>query len=311
MDKILLYLFEKDDFVSGEEISDKFSISRTAVWKHINNAREIGVEIESVTGKGYRIKKIPKDRIIPEIIYRDLKSLSPEIIYLNEVDSTNDFAKNNINKFKNKDYLIITDNQKRGRGRFEREWKSEKGLDLTFSFIIHPDIEIKSFYHFTIMAALSVFNALKFFIEDFKPLKIKWPNDVYYNFKKICGILSEMIAEEARLKNLIIGVGININSIPSLETAISLKQITNSIHDRHKILVLFLKNFYQYYKIYPQKFDIIFAEWKKNLKNLGEEVSFKYGDELISGKFLDVDREGFVKIDTSEGVKTFYSGEFL
>ncbi|MEM4326314.1 MAG: biotin--[acetyl-CoA-carboxylase] ligase, partial [Candidatus Pacearchaeota archaeon] len=275
MDKILLYLLEKDDFVSGEEISDKFSISRTAVWKHINNAREIGIEIESATGKGYRIKKIPFDRIIPEIIYRDLKNISPEIIYLNQVDSTNNFAKNNIDNFKNKDYLIITDNQTKGRGRFEREWKSEKGLDLTFSFIIHPDTEIKSFYHFTIMAALSVFNALKFFIEDSKTLKIKWPNDLYYNGKKVCGILSEMIAEEARLKDLIIGVGINVNSFPSLETAISLKQITNSTQDRHKILVLFLKNFYQYYKIYPQKFDIIFSEWKKNLKNLGEEVSFK------------------------------------
>ncbi|MCX7820097.1 MAG: biotin--[acetyl-CoA-carboxylase] ligase [Brevinematales bacterium] len=311
MDKILLYLLEKGDFVSGEEISEKFSISRTAVWKHINIAREQGIEIESITGKGYRLKKIPENRIIPEVIYSDIKNIPIEIVYLEEIQSTNDYAKLNIDKFKDKDFLVVTDNQTRGRGRFNREWKSEKGLDLTFSLVIHPDLEIKFFYNFTIIAVLSVFNALKPILDDDKHLKIKWPNDIYYGEKKICGILSEMISEETRLKSLIIGIGINVNSFPRLETAISLKQLTNNALDRHILLTSLLKNFYQYYKIHNEKFNIIFSEWKKNLKNLGEKINFKYGERTISGEFIDVEVDGSIKIKTEEGILTFYSGEFL
>ncbi len=311
MNKILLYLLQKDNFVSGEEISEKFSISRTAVWKHINIARKMGIEIESVTGKGYKIKKIPDNRIITELIYKDCSNLTIELIYLNEVKSTNDYAKLNIDKLKDKDYLIITDYQTKGRGRFDREWKSEKGLDLTFSLVIHPNVEIKDFYNFTIIAALSVFNSLRFFLESNGALKIKWPNDIYYGDKKLCGILSEMISEEAILKSLVIGVGINVNSIPSLEKAISIRQLTGNLIDRHTLLVSFLKNFYQYYKIYNEKFEIIFSEWKKFLKNIGEKVSFKHDNEIVSGRFIDVDIDGSIIIETEKGTKTFYSGEFL
>ncbi len=215
MNKVLLYLFKKNEFVSGEDISREFSISRTAVWKHINSAKNNGIEIEAVSGKGYRVIKIPEDKIIPELVLSKLDNPAFDIIYLPELNSTNTYAKENITSLNDKDYLVITDNQTKGRGRHERKWESEKGKDLTFSLIIHPDTEVKFFYNFTIISSLSIYKTLINFIENKEKLLIKWPNDLYYENKKICGILSEMVTEEALLKSLIIGIGININSTPS------------------------------------------------------------------------------------------------
>ncbi|MGC8764469.1 MAG: biotin--[acetyl-CoA-carboxylase] ligase [Brevinematia bacterium] len=309
MDKVLLYLLKKKDFVSGEEISENLSISRTAVWKHMKMAKENGFEIESVAGKGYRIKKFPPDRLISELIYSEFSDIPCEIIYLKEVDSTNDYAKRNIANLNDRDYLIITDKQTKGRGRFDRVWESSEGKDLTFSLILHPAIEIKYFYNFTIMASLAVYETLKFLPENEK-LKIKWPNDLYYENKKLCGILSEMISEEAILKSLIIGVGINVNSISRLQNAISLHEITGKELDRHLLLSSFLKNFYHFYSG-KKEWEKIFAEWKKNLKNLGEIVKFRVHENTITGKFIDVSSDGTIVIETDSETLSFYSGEFL
>ncbi len=311
MNKVLLYLFKKNEFVSGEDISREFSISRTAVWKHINSAKNNGIEIEAVSGKGYRVIKIPEDKIIPELVLSKLDNPAFDIIYLPELNSTNTYAKENITSLNDKDYLVITDNQTKGRGRHERKWESEKGKDLTFSLIIHPDTEVKFFYNFTIISSLSIYKTLINFIENKEKLLIKWPNDLYYENKKICGILSEMVTEEALLKSLIIGIGININSTPSLDCAISLKQIRKINTDRHEILTLFLENFYSYYNTWKDRFDYLFDEWKKKLKNLGEIINFKHGDREFKGKFAYVEKDGSIKIETDGEIITFYSGEFL
>ncbi len=313
MDNILLYLLKKNDFVSGEEISELFSISRTAVWKHIKSAKDKGIEVESVVGKGYKIKKIPDEKIIPEVIYSRIPEAKFGIIYLEEIDSTNSYAKKNITNFQDKDYLIITDNQTKGRGRFERRWESCRGKDLTFSIVIHPLTEVKDFYFFTIIASLSVYQSIKSLLgekihED--KLRIKWPNDIYYGEKKLCGILSEMISEEAILKSLIIGIGVNINSQPSLDKAIYLYNIINKEIDRHNFLTLFLVNFYNIYENYQIKREEIFSEWKKNLKNIGEIINFKSGEKTITGTLCDVNIDGSVVIKTDSKVLSFYSGEF-
>lgn len=314
MDKILLYLLERDDFVSGEEISEAFSISRSAVWKHIESAREKGVKIESIARKGYKICEIPEDRIIPEYIYKLIKDkVSLEIVYLDSVDSTNDYAKRNIARFNKKETLIITDNQTSGRGRFDRKWISTKGKDLTFTFIIHPNVDIGKFYHFTIISALSVFDSIIPLLNENQlgRLKIKWPNDIYYDENKLCGILSEIISEEARINSLIIGIGLNVNSSKNTEGAISLSGIIGEKVERHKILAEIIIQFQEYLSEYWRgEFKYIFNKWKKNLKNLGNFVNFSSGGSVIHGKFLDVNEDGSIVIEDNEGKHCLYAGEF-
>jgi BirA family biotin operon repressor/biotin-[acetyl-CoA-carboxylase] ligase len=315
MDKVLLYLLKKKDFVSGEEIASSLSISRTAVWKHINLARERGIEIESVVGKGYRVKGIPEDKIIVEQLYNLSNESFPfKVLYLEEVDSTNTYAKKHIDEFGKENLMVITDNQLKGRGRFERSWVSEKGKDLTFSLVLHPDVDVKNFYHFTVISSLAVFDTIMSYISEAKRnlLKIKWPNDIYYEERKICGILSEMITEEMRLNSIIIGIGINVNSIKDLATSVSLVEITGKKVDRHEFLVLFARNFIHYFTLYCEnKFEEIFLLWKKNLKNLRENVNFRCGDRNITGIFLDVEMDGSVIIDNGSGQSKYYAGEFL
>ena len=143
-------------------------------------------------------------------------------------------------------------------------------------------------------------------------VKIKWPNDVYAGNKKICGILSEMIAETAMIKYIIIGIGININSIPELDSAVSVRQITGQDTDRNKLLSQFIGLFFLNYRYYENRqFEKIFLEWKNNLAWIGKEISINTGNEILRGVFKDVYPDGSITL-TQNGVdKRYYSGDLI
>ena len=128
-------------------------------------------------------------------------------IHLSQVDSTNTYLKENYNKLDNLTF-VSTDNQTCGRGRNSRNWKSENGKNLLFSLLILDKELIKHYKELSIISALSVLEALEKI--GLNNVSIKWPNDVYINDKKICGILLEAITKE-EIECLIIGIGLNVN----------------------------------------------------------------------------------------------------
>lgn len=211
-EKVLRAILDnRDSFISGEQLSKQLGITRAAIWKHINTLKEEGYNIESVNRKGYRIIEDPDDILMPENIYYNLgtKFIGKNIVHLDTVTSTNDYAKKIANEA-SEGTVIISEEQTKGKGRLGRVWKSKAGEGIWMSIIIKPDIQPYKAPFLTLIAGASILKALdKLGVKSF----IKWPNDIIINNKKTCGILTELSAEIERVNYVVVGIGINVKTM--------------------------------------------------------------------------------------------------
>lgn len=200
-----------EEFISGESISKELGISRAAVWKHINYLKENGYEIEAINKKGYRIVDVNSDVIIPEQITANLdtKFVGQNIKYFQEIDSTNNYAKDNFESLKD-GTLIISEYQSAGKGRLGKNWQSNIGEGIWMSLMLKPEIPVYKAPFLTLVAGAAILNAFRNIGVD---AEIKWPNDIVLNGKKMCGILTEMVAEVEKVGCVVIGMGINVNTM--------------------------------------------------------------------------------------------------
>lgn len=251
------------------------------------------------------------DYISKKIIGRSFIS---EIFYFDELESTNNFAKEN-NLPDNS--LVITDFQKKGKGRFDRKWCSESGKNLTFSIVKNFDIQNTEQVSLIFSAANSVTDTLKSFIlpdSEFNKdsIKIKWPNDILINNKKTAGLLIE---SKPGKKMFIIGIGININQVNfpvSIEgTATSfLKEYGNPV-DLNKFLVKLIKNLQNGFEsVCKGEFEKIYLKWKKNIAFKGEKIQYSdSNNKILTGYVIDFLRNGQIQIEQNGNIYNFYTGE--
>jgi len=195
---ILNLLSSSPGFLSGQMIACKLKLSRTAIWKRINKLREAGCHITSSRNRGYRLISTP-DRLTPPLVKGGLKTsiIARQVFYYPEVDSTNLRAKLIAARGVSDGTLILTEYQTRGKGRLKRKWLSPPGKNLLFSVIFYPSVPPHKVFQLTWLTALSVCKSL---ISTAKvEAGIKWPNDIYVNNRKICGVLTEFSADPDRV----------------------------------------------------------------------------------------------------------------
>lgn len=299
--KILEMLKSADSFVSGEELSKKLGISRSAVWKNINSLRKEGFEINSVPSKGYILSFAP-DRINPELLK---KNVPGNIYYFNEVDSTNIEAKRSENVPDRS--VFIAETQTGGRGRLGRKWSSPLGSGIWMSLYLEPEITACDISKLTLVAGLSVCRAIK-------GSRIKWPNDVLIGDKKICGILTEMSAEIDRVNRVIVGIGVNVNNevfgIDLIEKATSLYRETGKKHSREKLAADILSEFFELYDKFLEKgFDSIKEEYRKKCVTLNREVVIiRNGLEMLA-QAVDITENGELLVEVDGNRFIVNSGE--
>ena len=208
-EKILEVILDNEkEFISGEELSKKLGISRTAIWKHIRILRSQGYNIESVNKKGYRLVDEPTDLLNPQNIYRNLKTkfIGKNVLHFETIDSTNDYAKKIGNELIDGS-VIISEEQTKGKGRLGRVWESKAGEGIWMSIILKPNIIPNKAPFITLIAGASIVKALNILGVD---AKIKWPNDITINNKKLSGILTELSAEIERVNYIVVGIGMNV-----------------------------------------------------------------------------------------------------
>ena len=208
-EKILEVILDNEkEFISGEELSKKLGISRTAIWKHIRILRSQGYNIESVNKKGYRLVDEPTDLLNPQNIYRNLKTkfIGKNVLHFETIDSTNDYAKKIGNELRDGS-VIISEEQTKGKGRLGRVWESKAGEGIWISIILKPNIIPNKAPFITLIAGASIVKALNILGVD---AKIKWPNDITINNKKLSGILTELSAEIERVNYIVVGIGMNV-----------------------------------------------------------------------------------------------------
>jgi len=219
--KVLRMLKEYDGYISGEYISNILGVSRVSVCKYISLLRsKYGYIIDAKPRVGYRLLSIP-DRLLPWEIMERLEGKSrmvKDILYYDEVSSTQDIALRLAEQGKHS-LLVVAERQLKGKGRLSRRWISPHG-GIWFSLIVKPDIHISSVSMLSLASALAVCNAIN---SNYNlNAKIKWPNDVIINYRKVAGILVDASIEQDEMHYAIIGIGINANvSKDTIEKGIS------------------------------------------------------------------------------------------
>lgn len=210
-ESVLALLHEAGNrFVSGEELSRRLAVSRTAVWKQINNLRADGYRIDSEASRGYRLVPLPEN-FDAGAVGRALKDrrIGKEIVALKETTSTNQVAFRLAEEGAVEGTVVVADQQSAGKGRLGRIWHSPAGINLYCSVILRPPIQPVAAPQLTFLSVIAVARA----VEKLTPLKtrIKWPNDLLINGAKVAGLLNEMSAETDKVNFVILGIGVNLN----------------------------------------------------------------------------------------------------
>jgi BirA family biotin operon repressor/biotin-[acetyl-CoA-carboxylase] ligase len=293
--KVLKLLKEnKNSFISGQDLSRKLNVSRTAIWKHINNLRHCGYNISAAPHLGYCLESSP-DKLLPDEISIGLKTkfFGSRIFAYNCVDSTNDIAYGLAEQKIKEGALIVAEAQTKGKGRLGRHWLSPSGYGIYMSLVIRPDIPPVEAGKLTLMASVAIAKTIR----DITglPAMIKWPNDVYINKSKVCGILTEMSAEVDAINFLIMGVGININTpkgkLPEIGTSLYAER-GNKVN-RVEFLQEMLLNLESYYlNLKNAKISDLISDWRDYSMTLGKRIKVDVRNKTVEGQAMDIDDLG-------------------
>lgn len=297
----------KSKTVSGEKISKELGISRVMVNRYIRELMDEGFIIEAKKYKGYRVINIP-DVIYPSVIRLKYTGNNEfKFIIFDEISSTNTYCLENAKNLEDRT-VVIANHQTQGKGRFGRSWYSENSKDITMSILLKPNIHIDEVVKYTMSASIAVLEALRNL--DIDNLFIKWPNDIMYNDRKLCGILVETILEYTTglVETIVIGIGLNVNSSPSriIPTSTSVYEILGFEVKRYSLIGMILSNFDS---ILQMTYNSIFTEWKKNIGYIGKRICVKYGDVSLQCTLVDVSRTGEIIVDDNNTIKKFSFGE--
>ena len=317
-DEILRLLKEADGgFVSGEEIAARLGVSRTAVWKRIQELKNLGYEIESLSRNGYTLKASP-DLLLPVEVKDGLKTevIGQNIVYFEDIGSTNNEAKRIAAQENAPDgTVVVSEAQGGGKGRLSRSWFSPKYKGLWFSVILRPDFLPQEAPKCTLLVAVAIAKAVR---KIGVAAGIKWPNDILYEGKKLNGTLTEMSAEMERINYVVVGTGINVNVMPEdfpadvKDIATSLAIIKGEKLPRKEIFREILTEMESLYlEVRKNGFGKVFEEWRKYSVTLGQEVNvIGIGDhESFAGKAIDIDEDGALLVETEKGVRKVLAGD--
>ena len=313
--EILALLRENDKFVSGQELCNRFGVSRTAVWKVINQLKKEGYRIEAVQNKGYHMVSSPDLLSKYELESRMATAwLGKEIVYKETTGSTNADVRRMAEDGAENGLLVVADAQTSGKGRRGRQWESEKGTNLYFSMLLKPDIAPDKASMITLVAAYSVAKVIA--KNTGLDAKIKWPNDIVVGKKKVCGILTEMNMERDYIHHIVVGIGINVNEeeFPDeiRDMATSLKKEVGRIVSRANLLCDILLQFEKDYSAFLAAEDLkpFIDDYNKMLVNKGALVKVLDPKGEFSGIAGGINEEGMLIVFKENGqIEKVYAGE--
>ena len=300
--EILRLLKENDTYISGQQLCEQFQVSRTAIWKVIDQLKKEGYQIEAVRNKGYRLIESPDVMSKAEIdSLVDTKWAGKNVIYYDETDSTNNRAKEAGNNKETHGTLFVADMQMAGKGRRGRVWKSPSGSSIYMTILLYPDIPPVKAPQLTLIMAIAVAEGIR----EVTGLetKIKWPNDIVVNGKKICGILTEMGTNGVKINYVLIGVGINVNlkEFPEemQDKATSLILEGSHEYDRNQVIALVMKYFEINYEKFIRTCDFTYLldDYHRILANLNQPVRVIDGDRSFEGICRGIDEKGELLVE--------------
>ncbi|MFJ5757786.1 biotin--[acetyl-CoA-carboxylase] ligase [Neobacillus sp. NPDC093182] len=305
-----------ESYLSGQRIAELIGCSRTAVWKHIEELRKEGFELEAVRRKGYRIVKTP-EKITADELRLGLKTnfIGKNVYYEETVESTQKIAHRLAYENASEGTVIIAEEQVAGRGRMDRKWHSPKYTGVWMSIILRPNIPLPKAPQLTLLTAVAIVQA----IEDLTGLlpEIKWPNDILIRGKKVTGILTELEAEADRINSIIIGIGMNVNQtkedfpIELQETATSLFIEKGDKVSRSDLIKAIFMNLEKLYLLYLEEgFLPIKLLWEGYAISIGRKITARTLSNSITGTAQGITDDGvLIMVDDHGKTHHVYSAD--
>jgi BirA family biotin operon repressor/biotin-[acetyl-CoA-carboxylase] ligase len=207
------FLTAKGQFISGSSIGEALGLSRVSVHNHLEALRKSGFEFSAIRNRGYRLEREP-EQFHPQLFEALLEEMPCPFfkshIALGEADSTNNVAEIELSKGRETPFLVLADTQTSGRGRRGRTWHSPRHKNLYLSVALRPSLPPARLQTITLWLGLR----LCAFLRDrlALPVLIKWPNDLMLHDRKIAGMLTEARVDSEQTRDLVFGLGLNVNS---------------------------------------------------------------------------------------------------
>lgn len=290
-------------YISGEAISQAFNITRAAVWKQVQALRESGYEIEAQTKSGYRLVRTPLS-LEEWVLKRGLKTktLGRVIHCFEEISSTNDYAKELIQRGIENGDVIIARRQTAGRGRMQRAWESPEG-GIWMTVILKPRLALADAAKLTLSTGVALARACR---ECYSlDVQIKWPNDLVYQGKKIAGILGEVVGEWNTVQTLILGVGINANmkseDLPSLLPATTLETLLGHSVNLNDLVIAFLEALEtEVESLEEGDIEGLRERWLAYAAGLGMEVQVERAGHVFTGILKGISTSGELILEENQ-----------
>jgi BirA family biotin operon repressor/biotin-[acetyl-CoA-carboxylase] ligase len=309
----LLQILEDGVCHSGSKLGKTLGITRSAIWKQINQLIDLGVPIISVPQKGYQLPykfTLLNEQEISNHLKAQGFSSPTKIHILTSVDSTNRHLKD----LPSSSVLDVccAEIQTQGRGRFGRHWHSPFGENIYCSSRWSFNSDLTRLSGLSLVTSLAVLATLNKFHSSAE-IKIKWPNDILWGDKKLCGSLIEIVAESNGNAQVIIGIGLNVNTdtknhpLPDKPWC-SLYEISQKHYDRNVLIAELIQTLERYLNIFlDHDLNIFMNEWNKNDYLAGKHITVSQSLGAISGVASGINALGQLILKDDEGITHFLS----
>jgi BirA family biotin operon repressor/biotin-[acetyl-CoA-carboxylase] ligase len=297
-----------DEFVSGNRLAKQLGISRVAIWTHMEKLRRHGYTFEAIRRRGYRLTGRPAG--LDELLLRaslNHRAPAPQLIFLPRTDSTNSEAERQLAAGADTPFVVLTREQTKGRGRLGRKWVSDDRGNFYASFAFRPELRPSRMQDFTLWMGVNVCEALANSCRI--DAGVKWPNDILHQGRKLGGMLTEARIDADRTRDVVFGLGLNLNSqrrdwpddIAPRTTSVA--EALGQPVDVNRVAVAIISRVFKAFDEfvsgdYREGFA---AMWERFDVLRGRRIAVLFGDTRIEGKAEGIDSTGALKLRDDKG----------
>ncbi|EQA4283266.1 bifunctional biotin--[acetyl-CoA-carboxylase] ligase/biotin operon repressor BirA [Cronobacter dublinensis] len=304
----LISLLADGDFHSGEQLGEKLGMSRAAINKHIQTLRDWGIDVFTVPGKGYSLPG-PIQLLDETFIHSHIKSGSVTVLPV--IDSTNQYLMDRLSELDSGD-ACIAEYQQAGRGRRGRKWFSPFGANLYLSMYWRLEQGPAAAIGLSLVIGIVMAEVLHELGAD--QVRVKWPNDLYLNDRKLAGILVELTGKTGDAAQIVIGAGINL-AMRQVESNIvnqgwiNLQEAGIKV-DRNMLAVRLIEKLRSSLREFEQEGLAPFlARWEKLDNFIHRQVKLIIGEREIYGISRGIDNQGALLLEQNGVIKPWVGGE--
>lgn len=310
----LIQKLVKGEFLSGQALGDELGVSRAAISKHIAALQDMGFDIFSVTGKGYRlaepIELLSEEKIVSHI---EQSNITAKVEVHNVIDSTNSYLMRRLPNQNTPGQVCIAEYQSAGRGRRGRQWISPFGSHIYMSMYWSLEEGMSSAMGLSVVAALAVSDAIKALYKT--DVELKWPNDIYFKGVKLAGILIDLEGQAMEPCHCVIGIGLNIN-MPAKSAELvdqpwtDLSSAIGGEIDRNILAASIISALIKRLEVHSETgINTMVAQWHEHDVYFNKAVSLITGDKATRGICRGINAQGALLLEVNGKVSPVYGGE--